>query len=235
MSESECNAYQMSLIDTIDSCGRTLLDTINHVLDFSKINSFERSWRKAGRRGIDSRSSSISSAGKGAKINLTGAPPLLNIYAVTDVAAVCEEVIEGVWAGQVFSSTNSAELTDVNVGNRGRTSDKGTLTTSAAPGIADLASKKPVDIILDIAKGNYTFTTQPGAVRRVIMNVIGNALKYTDQGLIEVVVGLQDLPDVGEQKMSTPEQALSISIKDTGKGISNHYLRTRLFTRRKRI
>ena len=231
LAESDCNAFQMSLIDTIESCGRTLLDTINHVLDFSKINSFERSWRKARRDGVNSRSSSASSSGKSGRRRLTGAPPLLNIYAVIDVAAVCEEVIEGVWAGQVFSSISSSELTDVTAANRGKTSEKGTkparLTSEAA---GDQIAKRPVDLVLDVEKGDYNFTTQPGAIRRVIMNVVGNALKYTDHGLIEVVVGLQG--SAGTGKPETGGETFHISIKDTGKGISNHYLRTRLFTRK---
>ncbi|KAA8572271.1 hypothetical protein EYC84_002897 [Monilinia fructicola] len=34
--------HAQELVETIDSCGRTLLDTINHILDFSKISSLER-------------------------------------------------------------------------------------------------------------------------------------------------------------------------------------------------
>lgn len=230
LAESDCNAFQMSLIDTVDSCGRTLLDTINHVLDFSKINSFERSWRQVGRGAVNSRSSSVSSAGFQGKKHLTGAPPLLNIYAVTDVAAICEEVIEGVWAGQVYSSISSSELTDVTAANRGRASDKGTVNVKNSSEAAGAqVAKKPVDIVLDVSTGNYIFTTQPGAIRRVIMNVAGNALKYTDHGLIEVVIGLRGPTETGETEGGG--ETFCISIKDTGKGISNHYLRTRLFTR----
>ena len=65
-----------------------MADTINHVLDFSKINSFERNLQTArvSERGrIDSRVGSSASA----QVPPGSAPPLLNIYAITDVAAIC--------------------------------------------------------------------------------------------------------------------------------------------------
>lgn len=96
LGETKCDGFQKSLVDTVDSCGRALLDTINHVLDFSKINSFEKDLqniRKPRRGSSGSRFRAASSRSEGFA--------LLNIYAETNVAAVCEEVVEGVFAGQV--------------------------------------------------------------------------------------------------------------------------------------
>jgi len=100
LGETHCDAFQKSLVDTVDACGRTLLvcdvlqpafwwkvllakfhaqDTINHVLDFSKINTFERNWRAAQkvRRGSLGRAYS-----KGQTSSVQpGGPALLNIYA----------------------------------------------------------------------------------------------------------------------------------------------------------
>jgi len=42
LQDTETNAFQQSLVDTVDSCARTLLDTISMVLDFSKMNNFVR-------------------------------------------------------------------------------------------------------------------------------------------------------------------------------------------------
>lgn len=124
---------------------------------------------------------------------------------MTDVAAVCEEVIEGVWAGQVFSSISSSELMDVTAGNRGRASGKGTLTAQRSSEAAGAQiAKRPVDIVLDVETGDYNFTTQPGAIRRVIMNVVANSLKYTDRGLIEVIVGLYGRAETGNWRGNSP-------------------------------
>ena len=62
------------------------------------------------------------------------------------------------------------------------------------------------------------------------MNILGNALKYTQKGMIIVKVALDELPnDAGAEEKN--ERILEIKIADTGKGISSDYLRTSLYTR----
>ncbi|MCJ1396376.1 hypothetical protein MMC18_009266 [Xylographa bjoerkii] len=204
LKETSCNAFQTSLIDTIQSCGTTLLDTISHVLDYSKINAFEKDWRSGvEKRPTDAHSPSQTLPG--------GATSVLNIYAMTDIAAVCEEVVEGVYAGQLYQRD-----------------------ASPADGMQGTVKvKKQVKIIIDIGKADFNFVTQPGALRRVIMNIFGNALKYTERGTIEVKLRLQnpDIPNAAdwsdnEEKM----KKLVLTVTDTGKGISSEYLRTRLYT-----
>ena len=46
----------------------------------------------------------------------------MNIYAVTDVAAICEEVVEGVYAGQVYQYISSLDISDITASARGRLS-----------------------------------------------------------------------------------------------------------------
>lgn len=87
---------------------------------------------------------------------------------------------------------------------------------------------KDVEVLLDIARGDFVFTTQPGALRRIMMNLFGNSLKYTDKGLIIVSMTLQDMKN--EDGTSSNDILLKINIKDTGKGISSEYLRSNLFT-----
>lgn len=83
-----------------------------------------------------------------------------------------------------------------------------------------------VEVIVDIAHENYVFTTQPGALKRVIMNIFGNALKYTQKGSIIVKLGLG--PSNNGVTEDT-ERMLEIRVTDTGKGISPEYLRTSLY------
>ena len=155
-----------------------------------------------------------------------GAPPLLNIYALVDVAAICEEVVEAVFAGQTYQDV-TPDMTDISAISRGRTSERG-LPMAGRSHLTESASlnlKRSVDIILDIEYGDYIFTTQPGALRRVIMNIFGNALKYTASGRIILKLELHDLKDEENGKL------LIITVNDTGKGISQNYLKTRIFTR----
>ena len=162
LGETVCDSFQTSLVDTIDSCGRTLLDTINHVLDFSKINSFERNFKKKG----------------GNRHNSTTNPPpvpqmpqIMNIYATTDVAAICEEVVEGVYAGQVYQDIKSADMGDFAPGARGVTleRDLAKANQSLLDETGAQFAKNAVDLVLDIEPDDYIFTTQPGALRRVVM------------------------------------------------------------------
>lgn len=166
LTDTESDAFQSSLVDTILSCGRTLLDTINHILDFSKINTFERNWRSARKPGfrskkIDARTRSMSKE----------APPLMNIYAITNVASVAEEVIEGVYAGQIYQDINASGISDVLAGSRNmkvqqRSTKSGSGSSDGKYG-GEISTIKEVEIVLDIAHEDFTFSAQPGALRRV--------------------------------------------------------------------
>jgi hypothetical protein len=74
LADSALDGFQRNLVDTVDMCGRTLLDTIEHVLDFSKIKKF----------------------GHDVTQPLGGVADL-------DVSAVIEEVLEGCFAGFEFN------------------------------------------------------------------------------------------------------------------------------------
>jgi signal transduction histidine kinase len=150
LGETDTTSFQKSLVDTADSCARTLLDTINMVLDYSKINAFERNASKARRQGRNLQSSLKESTGQ----------PQLNIYADVDLAAITEEVVEGVATGQVFKDS----LTGFDA------LDLGTDMPNQSYG-----ARKDVEIIIDIAPKTsareWIFVTQPGAFRRIIMNI----------------------------------------------------------------
>jgi signal transduction histidine kinase len=89
---TDVDVAQRNLISTITSCGKTLLDTINHVLDFTKINSLVRPRRrdKAGRYLNPSEMSPL------------GVPDLINDV---DVSCLVQEVVDGMLAGQNYSDS----------------------------------------------------------------------------------------------------------------------------------
>ena len=172
LAETEFDAFQNSLVDTISSCGRTLLDTVNHILDYSKINKYERSFFNA--RKSRAQKSTLSRKTKSAVAvpNSKEAPPLMNIYATTDVAAIAEEVIEGVYAGQVYQDISSTEIAYMSPETKGKIQDHGVKPPRRAlqGDSRNLSVANSVEVILDIAKGDYVFTTQPGALRRVLFS-----------------------------------------------------------------
>lgn len=91
---------------------------------------------------------------------------MLNIYATVDVAAVTEEVVEGVYAGQIYQDISSTEATDFSNRAKAEALDRG-LQIGDQSRVKMASGMKSVEVILDIAHGNYVFTTQPGALKRV--------------------------------------------------------------------
>jgi signal transduction histidine kinase/CheY-like chemotaxis protein len=209
LEDTDLTSFQKSMVDTADSCARTLLDTINMVLDYSKINAFERSANRVER-----------SKKKKNVLSTAHLQPALNIYGDVDLAAITEEVVEGVATGQVFKDRLAdVDSTDVPADSRFGEDTAQDASDSGSP---------PVEIILDVGPRNWTFLTQPGAFRRVVMNVFGNALKYTKQGYIRVKLG-SDFSNTGN-KETEDIHIITLSIKDTGQGISPQYMKTKLFT-----
>ena len=75
--------YHQVFLTSLYSCGQTLLDTINHVLDFSRINTFEKTWRRT-RKLKKGKQNSLQESDKGG----TPLPGLLSIFCRTDIAAI---------------------------------------------------------------------------------------------------------------------------------------------------
>ncbi|KAH7342474.1 histidine kinase-group I protein [Rhexocercosporidium sp. MPI-PUGE-AT-0058] len=229
--EEITTGWEKGLVETIDSCGRTLLDTINHILDFSKINHFEKNWRKT-KRAVGSRTT----PGKpGGPMNLQQSDlPMLNLFQDIDISVLCEEVVESVFAGHVFQHT-TAQTFDMVPDTQGKMSDARKLISSSENmlGPQKLQSSGVV-VILDIDAHNFHFTTQPGALRRLVMNLLGNALKYTSHGYVKITLTATDMEDLHSGTSSAgsdgvPRSMISLTVQDTGRGISPEFLRSKLF------
>ncbi|CAI6097350.1 unnamed protein product [Clonostachys chloroleuca] len=200
LKDMAADPYQTALIDSISICGKTLLDTLNHVLDYSKIN------RLGGlqmRRGV--RQNKL--------INLNpDSLESMNMTAVVDLAVVLEEVVGAISAGHIFKLPGS-HISTTNDG----------LTTFLPAGPSTPGAEGSVSILLDIDhRISWMVRTQPGAIRRIIMNLFGNALKYTSTGY--VLVSLRGQLNADKSKINA-----LIRIEDTGKGMSEEYRRNRLF------
>jgi signal transduction histidine kinase len=180
------------------------------VLDFSKINHFERTWRKS-KRGTSRSVMSLRQSDI----------PIINLYADVDVSVICEEVVEGVYAGHIFQSGTAANFDMV-----------AKVPTASVTLMGTPALPQQVILIFDVDFEDFHFTTQPGAFRRIVMNLLGNALKYTAQGYVRVKLTstpMDDFHDV-ETGEIVPRAMLQLTVTDTGKGISPEFLRSRLFT-----
>jgi signal transduction histidine kinase/CheY-like chemotaxis protein len=194
LAEQVSSEFPRSLLDTIRACSQTLLDTFEQILDFTKINSFQKK-----RRDHSSRLSGDRGVAKSSAL-----PESLHILKVTDIVAVVEDVIESI----AFGASHYRGLFD------------------------DLNSVPPehVDVYIDVAPGDWIFVLERGALRRIVMNIFSNALKYTHEGSVSVRIELEKSPKgPGNQKIDNCNTLL-LTVSDTGKGISSEYLRSDLFT-----
>lgn len=73
---------------------------------------------------------------------------------------------------------------------------------------------------------DWTVETETGAWKRIIMNLFGNALKYTRHGQINVRLRL--IQQTGDE--ADHAKHICLEVCDTGRGISKEYLQTHLYT-----
>lgn len=178
---------QLGFVRTIDTCGRTLLEIINHVLDFSKL-SF------------------------GNKVLETEPVPQTIALEDFDVVDVAEQVLATAFSSYEFKRIN--DHLDVQKTNSQRSrsdSDSGSLTETMG---------RNVEVLLqaDHRPQGYVIHSDLGAFRRILLNLLGNALKYTHLGHVILRLSLQ--ADEAVAGLET----LQISVNDTGIGIATSFL-----------
>jgi CheY-like chemotaxis protein len=141
-----------------------------------------------------------------------------NLFEQADVCELCEEVVEGSVAGKAHLSATIGFQSS-------KSSDQSQSTVSTGKSVYGFT--KNVAVILDFDyQLDWVYVVQPGALRRILMNVLGNALKYTQAGCIRVKLSVRDAASPGGNTLDI----ITLSVSDTGKGISKDFLRKRLFT-----
>lgn len=214
--DSGLTDFQRTMLTTIDHCSETLLDTLNNVLDYSKINAFEKQWSN-----IDTDARPDLSRGKVGSYQQQDpslmAPPLLQLFAVTDVSAILEQVVDGLVLSDVFDTT--FDIIDVSREARGKAKkDK----SRSGPGEGHSYIVRP-RLVIDVEKGDWFFMTQPGAVRRIMSNLVDNSLKYTREGLITISLRFAPPEDCRDSEV------VLLTVTDTGIGMSQRFQDTKLY------
>ncbi|KAI0249154.1 hypothetical protein BJV78DRAFT_1284185 [Lactifluus subvellereus] len=185
LADTQLNHTQSSFLQTVQACGTSLVETVNHVLDFTKLSGNA----KAG-----------------------GVEHVIRTTKI-DVLQLIEEAVEGSWIGhraRMFTRQQESEI--------------GTLY---APPRQDGSSKKLVEVVIEIGdrEEGWLLKLEKGGIRRVLMNVFGNSLKFTTDGYVHVIIRqLPRTPDVPPNKVK-----LELVVVDTGKGISQDFLKNQLF------
>ncbi|OJA16459.1 hypothetical protein AZE42_04675 [Rhizopogon vesiculosus] len=190
LSDTSLSHSQTSFLHTVQACGTSLVETVNHVLDFTKLSGNMKSG------GVDN----------------------VITRSVVDLEQLVEEAIDGSWIGYCArtSATRESEIGSVYAPAMEQRSS----SVMAAP-----ASSKHVEIIVDIDRreGGWVLKCDKGGIRRVLMNLFGNSLKFTSDGYVHV--SLRQVSESGEES-----DMVELCVSDTGKvGISQNFLKNHLF------
>ena len=186
------NSELLSEITMIESCAFTLLDTFDHLLEYSKVNSRAGAAQRGG----------IASSHSTTNIRASVVP--------VDLVSMVEQVLEAVSLGHDYASRLASGLEQER---------QDTLALSPEAKLLE-----PVIVTTHIEKGrDWLIPIEQGAWKRILLNVISNALKYTKQGYIDVRLGYLEAIDGGPPHVS-------LTVADTGVGMSEEFLKYHLFT-----
>lgn len=121
------------------------------------------------------------------------------LYVCTNIAMLCEEIVGVLEAGQSYDGSTD---------------------------------RHGVTVVVDIDyEANWNYFTEPGALRRIELNVIGNALKYTTEGCVTITLAASKTAQ-GDTKIggdNSSRRMITLTVKDTGKGISKDFMDNHLF------
>lgn len=99
--------------------------------------------------------------------------------------------------------------------------------SSASQNKAELTQTIPV--IVDITPGDWSFVGNSASIQRIIMNLVGNSLKYTCNGFVRVDLSFHAIQD-HLHELGADTTIVQIVVTDTGKGISKDFINTKLFS-----
>lgn len=150
--DTPLDTFQTSMLNSLNSCGQTLLDTINHVMDHSKMS--ETTKNVSTRRLKNTKTVRLSS--KPIKRRRVRDPAF-------DMGIATEEVVEAVFAGSSFLPIMHSKNAPV--------SPTESTSTSAHTELSDLTTKrKTCYIILDLAhEMDWIYCFPVGSWKRTVM------------------------------------------------------------------
>ncbi|KAM0327619.1 hypothetical protein ACHAQA_005912 [Verticillium albo-atrum] len=219
LNDTDLDVFQGNLTHTIETCCSTLLDTIDHLLDYSKVNDLAMK-RKQGT------SASPGSLKRSARSDQFGKKQLCS---EVQLDAIVEDVADSMYAGHSFRhfahlskadnlATSGIQFARDIFQKQGARMDVQWHNKGPSPGPrSDVAVHLSIDPTC-----SWLFRLEAGAVRRIVMNLLGNALKYTAAGTIWVSLTQEEPTNANMRRKN--ERIVKLVVRDTGKGISSDFL-----------
>ncbi|KAI1259987.1 hypothetical protein F5Y18DRAFT_407017 [Xylariaceae sp. FL1019] len=224
--DTSLDAFQCDVLHSLESCGRVLLDVLNHLLDYTKINSVMQD-RKPKHK--TRKSKAPASPSQPRRFNQSR----LSTY--THIDSLFEESIDSVFAGHAFQKLSIAQLDHKSDRNADAMALHRNDTLEAVESFGHQTGAHgqldihlgDVCVLIDIDPNvPWGFRAQPGALRRIVLNILGNSLRFTDRGLI--VVTLRQEKNISRK--SSLDTNIILTITDTGRGIGSYFMQHHLFT-----
>ena len=179
LQDSKLTTFQQEMALSVALAGRTLLDTVDHILDYSKISNLSRG-QKRDRAKVDTLRHHSAEGIHG------------NGLASVDLARLTEEVVESAISAHRHLRRPTSETS---------------------------SNQHAVSVTLDIEKrDSWTTAMMPGTWVRILNNILGNALKYTLEGVVSVKL----FTSTDENQVTY----VNLQIQDTGIGMTQDFVRT---------
>ncbi|GAA5889083.1 hypothetical protein JCM6882_009737 [Rhodosporidiobolus microsporus] len=123
-----------------------------------------------------------------------------------DLEQICDDVAKAVWVRKRRVDLVNADA------------------TAAGGGPGGAGKKGKVDVVLEVEerKGGWGVWVDSGGMKRVLLNVLGNALKFTDQGSVKLTLCEVPNPSSG---LPPNHHIVQLTVTDTGRGMSEEFLR----------
>ena len=149
-----------------------------------------------------------------------------------DLCVLIEEVVDAIYAGQTFrrSHTGPGATAYDHQEAPEHLSEMREISDNPGEERSKVARQRDkfagnIAVMVNVARNsNWKVRTQPGAIRRIVMNLLGNSLKYTEKGFIQVSLR----PSNSETRRSS-RMPIDLVVSDSGKGMSEEFLREKLY------
>ncbi|KAK5730030.1 hypothetical protein LTR17_011433 [Elasticomyces elasticus] len=188
---SFADSFHSDLVSQIEVCGRTLLDIVEHLLDYKKMNHVPKTKGPPG----------------DAKLSPTKRPTLSDTRKSSMGAMMSLE--SQVWLDEVTEETVSSAVYSFCCAR-----SKENILNRRVTVILDIDRTEPIDWQCKIALGAW---------KRICINLVSNALKYTSEGYIRI--SLKAVPIPGKRKRFNAV----FTVQDSGRGMSREFLTNHFF------
>ncbi|GAA5866559.1 hypothetical protein JCM8547_005459 [Rhodosporidiobolus lusitaniae] len=131
----------------------------------------------------------------------------------SDLASLVENVLKSTWVRK-----QRTDLVNMDVRKAG-----------AGGGNGEEEPKVSLVLEMEERKGGWDVMVDVGGLKRILLNLVGNALKFTEKGEVKLSMREVGVVPSSRSKEGRTRRLVSISVKDTGIGMAPEFLKSGAF------